>query len=355
MDYLDIHAEVYKAFSRDDQYGVLGKKRQPWPEKFRLFICGITLVPLRFLGCLYFVTCFYLVCRMSSLIPKSERAYWVENVGCFSARACCWCVGFLQIKWVEVRPNGEKDHIFTGVHSKEHPNIGAVISNHCSYFDILILMSRYFPSFVARSNTADMPMIGVCSKHLQCILVDREFKTSKGEIKGAGAQVKERMEMVASGGDLRPVLLFPEGTTTNGKLLLPFKTGAFLAGVPVQPCMIKYETGRVSPSWDSIDAVWHTFLMLAELSHQVTVYLLPVYSPTQEEKRDPHLYAKNVRQMMMDAGGFGSSQADLTDCRAYISMLQGKKPSSKSRAGKLWEQRNGSTSDGGTHDAKKSK
>jgi len=66
-----------------------------------------------------------------------------------------------------------------------------------------------------------------------------------------------------------------QGTTTNGRLVLPFKTGAFLAGVPVQPCMIKYETGRVSPSWDSIDAVWHIFLMLAELTHQVTVYLVP--------------------------------------------------------------------------------
>ena len=39
---------------------------------------------------------------------------------------------------------------------------GAVISNHCSYLDILVLMSRYFPSFVARSNTAEMPLLGVC-------------------------------------------------------------------------------------------------------------------------------------------------------------------------------------------------
>ena len=39
---------------------------------------------------------------------------------------------------------------------------GAVISNHCSYIDILILMSRYFPSFVARSNTQEMPLIGLC-------------------------------------------------------------------------------------------------------------------------------------------------------------------------------------------------
>ena len=37
-----------------------------------------------------------------------------------------------------------------------------MISNHCSYIDILILMSRYFPSFVARSNTQEMPLIGLC-------------------------------------------------------------------------------------------------------------------------------------------------------------------------------------------------
>ena len=120
------------------------------------------------------------------------------------------------------------------------------------------------------------------------------------------------MEKVAAGHSMRPVLLFPEvrrlssqsakavfqpqlclvgrlvssrdpqadaagllqGTTTNGKMLLPFKSGAFLAGVPVQPCFIKYETNRVSPSWDSINALWHTFLMFATLHHSVTVYLV---------------------------------------------------------------------------------
>ena len=70
-----------------------------------------------------------------------------------------------------------------------------------------------------------------------------------------------------------------QGTTTNGKMLLPFKSGAFLAGVPVQPCFIKYETNRVSPSWDSIDALWHTFLMFATLHHSVTVYLVRACCP----------------------------------------------------------------------------
>lgn len=39
---------------------------------------------------------------------------------------------------------------------------GGIVSNHCSYVDVLILLSRYFPSFVARSNTKNMPFIGLC-------------------------------------------------------------------------------------------------------------------------------------------------------------------------------------------------
>ncbi len=37
-----------------------------------------------------------------------------------------------------------------------------------------------------------------------------------------------------------------QGTTTNGRYLLPFRTGAFLAGVPVQPVIIKYGQARIS-------------------------------------------------------------------------------------------------------------
>ncbi len=83
-------------------------------------------------------------------------------------------------------------------------------------------------------------------------------------------KVKERMQAAAKGtdGGARLMLLFPEvsvalasemtsfvqevffkwktathllqGTTTNGEYLLPFKSGAFLAGSPVQPVLIRY-------------------------------------------------------------------------------------------------------------------
>lgn len=52
--------------------------------------------------------------------------------------------------------------------------------------------------------------------------------------------------------------MFPflsEGTTTNGDYLLPFKTGAFLAGAPVQPVILRYPYSIFSPAWDSMDGV----------------------------------------------------------------------------------------------------
>lgn len=68
---------------------------------------------------------------------------------------------------------------------------------------------------------------------------------------GTTAAIAERMRAycAARGKGYRPVVLFPEGTTTNNRYLLPFATGAFVAGVPVQPVVIKYHNGRVSPCW----------------------------------------------------------------------------------------------------------
>ena len=49
---------------------------------------------------------------------------------------------------------------------------------------------------------------------------------------------------------------------------------------------------------------------------------LPVYVPSEAEKKDPTLYANNVRDMMLRVGGFKASPASLQDSRAYIALLQ---------------------------------
>ncbi|KAK9815838.1 hypothetical protein WJX72_010562 [[Myrmecia] bisecta] len=188
-------------------------------------------------------------------------------------------------------------------------------------------MAHSFPSFVARASTRDMPLVGLISQNMGCIYVEREHKTETTQ--GVSANVKERMLQANSPAALgrRPLLLFPEGTTTNGKHLLPFKTGAFLAGRPVQPVILRYGEGRVSLAWDSIAAPKHLFLALCAPFHRVTAYELPVYVPSPEEQQDPVMYAANVREYMLRWSGLKPSKALLRDKRAYHAILEGKLPS----------------------------
>lgn len=136
--------------------------------------------------------------------------------------------------------------------------------------------------------------------------------------------VRRRMDDVATGRlpGTRPLLLFPEGTTTNGRYLLPFKTGAFLAGQPLQPVVIRYGEDRVSPAWEMIPAARHIFLMLCNPVHSVTAFELPVYYPSEEERRDPRLYAANVRKLMLEFSGLQPTAATYTDKMAYMQRLK---------------------------------
>ena len=57
------------------------------------------------------------------------------------------------------------------VHGGEQLSVaaGVIISNHVSWADILVHMEGHFCSFVARSNTQDMPLIGLI-RFLHCLL-----------------------------------------------------------------------------------------------------------------------------------------------------------------------------------------
>jgi lysophosphatidylcholine acyltransferase/lyso-PAF acetyltransferase len=169
---------------------------------------------------------------------------------------------------------------------------------------------------------------GICSKAMGCLYVERAKSESQNLSPrgGVSARVVERMNRIAEGNELkeRPILLFPEGTTTNGQFLLPFKSGAFLAGEPLQPVILRYGTKRISPSWESIVAHRHIILMLLNIFHSVTCYKLPVYYPSEKEKKDPQLYAANVRKAMLTASGLKPSTQTYIDKVKYNDALRAK-------------------------------
>ncbi|KAG6494438.1 hypothetical protein ZIOFF_049464 [Zingiber officinale] len=163
--------------------------------------------------------------------------------------------------------------------------------------------------------------------------------------------VTERIQKAHKDSLCPMMLLFPEGTTTNGDYLLPFKSGAFLAKAPVVPVILKYPYGRFSPAWDSISgtlatqlpllsrnqdclvllnatilfasSVRHVCLLLCQFVNHLEVIHLPVYYPSDQEKEDPKLYAGNVRKLMATEGNLTLSDIGLAEKRIYHAVLNG--------------------------------
>lgn len=57
------------------------------------------------------------------------------------------------------------------------------------------------------------------------------------------------MQRKASSDRYPRVLLFPEGTTTNGRVIISFQLGAFIPGFPIQPVVVRYPHIHFDQSW----------------------------------------------------------------------------------------------------------
>lgn len=109
-----------------------------------------------------------------------------------------------------------------------------LISNHSSYLDVFIIGSLVPVSFTPKKEVRSWPVIGFLCVLGDCIFVERR----PSEMQAAAAEMKKRL---ARG---KVLCLFPEGTTSDGYHLKPFKSGflslAEIYRMPVQPASIVY-------------------------------------------------------------------------------------------------------------------
>ena len=183
---------------------------------------------------------------------------WVQGV----CRLCLWCLG---IRWRRIgRP-------MTGP--------GAVVANHSSWLDIFALNAAAPVFFVSKAEVAGWPGINILTR-----VTDTHFVTRDPRL--ARAQAVEFAERTALGHRL---LFFPEGTSTDGRRVLPFKPTLFQAflepalpqGLAVQPVSVRYDppAGR-HPAfygwWGDMDLGPHLLAVLAQPRQgRVTVTLHP--------------------------------------------------------------------------------
>jgi len=116
------------------------------------------------------------------------------------------------------------------------------LGNHLSWLDIPVLAGASGTAFVAKAEVAAIPVIGWLARLNHTVFVKREARV------GVAERINELREALAGN---RAVAVFPEGTTTDGRSLLPFKTALLkvleppLPGVMVQPVLLDY--GALGP------------------------------------------------------------------------------------------------------------
>ena len=115
------------------------------------------------------------------------------------------------------------------------PSSGLLVSNHLSYIDIIVLSSIRPCVFVAKRDVANWPLFGWLAHAAGTIFVDRERRVSSAN------SVDVIRNAIANGA---VVVLFPEGTSSDGSAVLPFKPALFESAVqlrcPIAAASIEY-------------------------------------------------------------------------------------------------------------------
>jgi lyso-ornithine lipid O-acyltransferase len=158
--------------------------------------------------------------------PRSiaQRAAWMQK----------WSIRFLRYVGLKV----DVPH--------PAPASGAMVCNHLTYLDILVLGAQRPTVMVAKSEVRRWPLIGTITAGAGTIYVQRERSTS------TAFAAEQMAEAVRSGVFL---LFFPEGTSGDGKEVLPFRSPLFQplieAAVPIWPAHLSYDVPP-SPGSDRI-------------------------------------------------------------------------------------------------------
>jgi lyso-ornithine lipid O-acyltransferase len=146
------------------------------------------------------------------------------------------------------------------------PEQGLIVSNHLSYLDILAYSAAVPCVFISKAEVAGWPIFGRYARWAGSVFVRRHDKTDAAR---ANASVGESL------GSGVPVVLFPEGTTTDGGRVLRFHATmlqpAIDTGSLVTPCAITYELeggdgGREICWWGEMTLLPHVLNLLGKKS-----------------------------------------------------------------------------------------
>ena len=159
------------------------------------------------------------------------------------------------------------------------PEHGALITNHQSYADIVVLAALRACVFVSKAELVQVPVIGWMTTMAGTVFVER----GRG-----GSALRAASGIQAAAADGLPVVFFPEGTTNTSLDLLPFHSGllgqVLVAGQPITAGYLRYSIGpdngpdvsvAENVAWGDLPMFTHAFTFLGLRGVHVEVFFAP--------------------------------------------------------------------------------
>ena len=157
------------------------------------------------------------------------------------------------------------------------------LANHVSWLDILILGGATGSAFVSKADIATAPVVGWLADQNHTLYIER---SARGDAHGQVRRIAEGIERE------QPLTVFPEGTTSDGRTLLPFRSTLLAAvappapGTAVRPVAIDYGEAVDEIAWHGGEpAIANALRILGRRGTlPVTVRLLDPLDPTADRK-----------------------------------------------------------------------
>ena len=208
-----------------------------------------------------------LLCIAMIILPRNISRVLIQH----------WAKRLLRILKIKITLSGEVLK-FLGKDSY------LVVSNHISWLDIPVIFSLKPITFVSATDIKTWPIIGMLAKISGAIFVDRDRKSSLIEVIQAMNQHFKN--------DKQSICIFPEGITSNGYQVLPFKSNLFQSACEsnklLLPLSIKYKENNVitnRTSFHGSTTLLQSFKRVAKSNHiEVDVNIGYPMKPTQSRK-----------------------------------------------------------------------
>ena len=165
------------------------------------------------------------------------------------------------------------------------PARGLLVSNHLGYLDIFVLASLTPMVFVSKSEIKSWPVVGWLTQMAGTLFVDRNRRVQVG-------RVNDEIQAALDRGAL--VVLFPEGGSSNGQTVLPFKSSLLEPAVqpahPLSVSAIQYaiEDGDVVREvcyWGDHTFFPHLLNLLGKRAVRATVRMAPIQRTGADRKQ----------------------------------------------------------------------